>query len=405
MEINVDLHLHGLYSGAVSDRMIPSVIAENAPLKGIDVVGSADILNDRWIKLIKEQLKTENDEIYEHENGTKFVLQTEVEDNQRIHHIILFPSMSKVEEVREEFKKKCKNLDVEGRPKIWMNGEEILDTCSRAGALVGFSHAFTPYFGLYSKYHSYKDCYGNNWKKICFMELGLSADTNMADRIKELHELTFTSNSDAHSPWPNKLGREFNRLKVNDINFKEIEMALKRMNGRKCILNIKFDPREGKYHKTRCTGCLKFHDPVEAMKLKWRCNECGKPIKKGVDYRIFELTNAKENEHPDFRAECRHIIPLSEIIALAYGIKDSWSIKVQEMWKKYADKFGTEINALLNAEINELEKIDKNIAKYIQLFRESKIEFIPGGAGVYGKLLKPGEKYTIEKKQKSLSEF
>ena len=63
--------------------------------------------------------------VLEHENGTKFVLQTEIEDNNRVHHIILFPEFSKVEEVREAFKKNCKNLDTEGRPKIWLNGEQI----------------------------------------------------------------------------------------------------------------------------------------------------------------------------------------------------------------------------------------------------------------------------------------
>ncbi|MBU2633778.1 MAG: TIGR00375 family protein [Nanoarchaeota archaeon] len=406
MECNVDLHMHGLYSMAVSSKMVPRMIAEQAPLKGLHLVGTSDILHGKWIQMIKDQLKKVNEGILEHENGTKFILQTEIEDSNRVHHIILFPSFSKVEEVREKFKNKCKNLDSDGRPKIWMNGEEIAEICVNAGCLIGFAHAFTPYFSLYSKFDSYKKCYGNKWKNISFLELGLSADTNMADRISELHNLTFTTNSDAHSPWPNKLGREFNTLKIKEISFDEIAKALKRENGRKCILNVGFNPLEGKYHKTRCTGCLKFYDPEQSEKLKWRCFECNKPIKKGVDYRIFELSDLEEGNHPDHRPEYKHIIPLSEIIGLALDIKNTWSVKVQGVWKKFIDAFGNEINVLLEADTKELAKIDEKIAKYVDFFRNNKIKYIPGGAGVYGKLLKPGEEIkTVVKKQRSLGDY
>ncbi|MDP2940562.1 MAG: TIGR00375 family protein [Candidatus Omnitrophota bacterium] len=408
IECNVDLHMHGLYSGAVSKSMIPKVIAEQAPLKGLDIVGSSDILNNKWVKLIKEQLKMIDGGLLEADNKTKFILQTEVEDQNRVHHIILFPNFSKVEEIREKLKNKCKDLDVDGRPKIWMGGEELAEICIESDCLIGFAHAFTPYFGLFSKFNSYKECYGSKWNKIHFLELGLSADTNMADRISELHNLTFTSNSDAHSPWPNKLGREFNTFKVKEITFEEIAKALKREAGRKSVLNVGFNPLEGKYHKTRCIGCLTFFDPHEAKKLNWRCNNCSKPIKKGVDFRIEELSDLPFGNHPEHRPEYKHIIPLSEIIALALGINNAWSVKVQTIWKEFIDKFGNEIDILLNVDINNLANINKEIARYVQFFREEKIEYVPGGAGVYGKLLRPGEQPEIEKskiKQKSLSDF
>lgn len=406
IECNSDFHIHGLYSQAVSKDMIPNKIAEQAPLKGLDLVATGDILNPKWLKLIKEQLKPFNASILQHENGTKFILQAEINDMNRVHHIILFPSISKVEEIREAFKSKSRDMDIDGRPTIRMNGEEIADLCTKADCMIGFSHAFTPYFGIFSKYNSYKQCYGSHWNKIYFMELGLSADTNMADKISELHNLTFTSNSDSHSPWPNKMGREFNRLQLKEINFEEVKKAFKRENGRGCILNIKFNPLEGKYHKTRCTGCLIFYEPADAIRLKWRCPNCNKPIKKGVDYRIHELADLPENVHPDYRPKCIHIIPLSEIIALALNISNAWSNRVQTAWKEFINEFGNEINVLLNVPLEELSRINKTVSEYVGLFRENKIQYVPGGAGVYGKLLKPGAKINeVKKEQKSLDDF
>ncbi|MCK5548643.1 MAG: phosphotransferase, partial [Thermoplasmata archaeon] len=343
-----------------------------------------------------------------HENGTNFILQTEIEDNRRVHHMILFPDFSKVGEIREAFRGKCKDLDTDGRPKIWMSAEEIAEICIEAGCLIGFCHAFTPYFGLLALFDSYKDCYGSQWRNVLFLELGLSADTDMADRISELHGLTFLSNSDAHSPWPNKMGREFNKLRIREMGFSEVAKALRRENGRGCVLNAGFNPLEGKYHKTRCRGCLAFFGPENASRLGWRCPDCGKSIKKGVDYRIDELADMEPGKHPPHRPRYVHTIPLSEIISLTLNVQSAYSQKVQSLWRKFVDRFGSEIDVLLKEEITELAKVDGKVAEYIRHFRDDEIGYVPGGAGVYGKLLPPGKRAeirTYKGRQRNLVDF
>ncbi|MCK4634498.1 MAG: TIGR00375 family protein [Candidatus Aenigmarchaeota archaeon] len=408
VEVNADLHLHGLYSGGVSKNMIPRVIGEQAPLKGLGLVGTGDILNGRWLELVKRDLKSGTEGILEHPNGTKFILQTEVEDNKRVHHIILVPSFSKVEELIEKFKRHVLNLDTDGRPRVHLNGEEIAEICIESGCLIGPAHAFTPWTALFKEYNSLKECYGKYDKRIYFLELGLSADTDMADRIKDLHRLTFLSNSDAHSPWPNKMGREFNRLRVKEISFKEIEKSLKRENGRKVILNTGLNPKEGKYHKTRCISCLLFFEPEDAGRYNWKCPNCGKPIKKGVDNRINELADLEEGKHPEHRPSYVHTIPLSEIISLSLGVKNVYSIKVQAKWEEFVKEFGNEIKILLETDFKELQKADAKVAEMIKAFRENRIQYIPGGGGVYGKILPPGKKPKIEYykfRQKCLSDY
>jgi len=148
------------------------------------------------------------------------------------------------------------------------------------------------------------------------------------------------------------------------------------------------------------------------MQLKWRCPVCKKTIKKGVDFRIYELSHGAETLHPEHRAKTVHIIPLSEIIAVALGIKQSWSLKVQEQWKLFASKFGNEITALIDTPVEKLAEVDRKTAELVRAFRKGEFNYIPGGAGVYGIPVPPGKKAETKyyeqsqrAEQKSLGDF
>ena len=91
--------------------------------------------------------------------------------------------------------------------------------------------------------------------KIPAIELGLSSDTFLADKISELETKSFLTNSDAHS-LP-KIAREYNRIQVEGISFKDFLKALKREDGRKILANYGMDPKLGKYHRTYCETCDK----------------------------------------------------------------------------------------------------------------------------------------------------
>ncbi|HIE41229.1 MAG TPA: phosphotransferase [Candidatus Aenigmarchaeota archaeon] len=316
LEINADLHIHSKYARAVSQKMEISILAKQAKLKGVDLLATGDCLHIKWLKHLRENLYGEG--IFEC-NGMNFILQTEVQDKNRVHHVILLPSFSKLLELREKFLKFSRNIDSDGRPWLNLNGEEIAEKVLECNCLIGPAHAFTPYFGIYAHFNSLKACYGPYTKKLAFLELGLSADSYLADKISELHKLTFLSNSDSHSPFPLRLAREFNRMKIRDLSFEELKKAFFQENGRKVILNAGFYPEHGKYHLTRCKNCLTFYKLEDAKKLNWKCATCGGVIKKGVRDRIEEIADNKENPN---RARYIHIYPLTEIIATAYGIKN-----------------------------------------------------------------------------------
>ena len=410
MIINSDLHIHSHYSAATSPRMDLPTLAAEASRKGIQLLGTGDCLHPKWLKGIRE-LEEKKGIFYFKRNGegkdknTTFVLTVEVEDMKRVHHLLILPSISKTEELYESFRKYSPDIDSNGRPSLRLSGEEIAEHAKDAEALIGPCHAFTPWTALYAYHDSLRECYGDMAGYVSFVELGLSADSSYADRIKELHELTFLTNSDAHSPYPIRLAREFNRFHVQDISFEELKAAIERKRDRKPVLNVGVPPKEGKYNESACIRCYKHYSLRDAIVRKWRC-ECGGMIKKGVRDRVNELADC-DGTHPAHRPPYLHLIPLAEIIGLAVH-KSASSKAVNEIWESLLAEFGTEVNVLVDASIGDLQAVnfnlDASVLEAIKAFREGKIRVIPGGGGKYGIIeLKPegseeGEEKEVEEK-------
>ncbi|MDI6884479.1 MAG: endonuclease Q family protein, partial [Hadesarchaea archaeon] len=318
-----DLHIHSKYSGATSTRMVLDTIAQQARLKGLAFVGTGDVFHPRWFESIKAELEEVAEGTFEHPRyHTKFILTVEVEDKHRVHHLILLPSLTTVESMREELAKHSSDIDADGRARVELDAPEIVDITLRHGCLIGPAHAFTPWTSMYKEFDSMQACYGDRAGDVKFLELGLSADTSMADRIAELWDVTFLSCSDAHSPWPDKLGREFNCFGLVEPTYAEIIKAIKRENGRRISLNVGFDPRLGKYHITACSRCFKQFTFEKAKSIRWRCDGCGGWVKKGVWDRVNELADYPEPKHPPHRPNYLRIAPLAEVIALALGHED-----------------------------------------------------------------------------------
>ncbi|MBD3389016.1 MAG: TIGR00375 family protein [Candidatus Altiarchaeales archaeon] len=406
LEANVDFHIHGKYSGGTSKDMTVPLIAEQAPLKGLDVVATSDALHPMWRKHLREHLIDEEGLYTTRHSKTRFIVQAEVEDVKRVHHVILLPSLSAADSLAEALKPHSPNLRSDGRPNVRLNGEELADHVEDVNGLIGPSHAFTPWTAVYKEYDSLKECYGDNLKRVRFLELGLSADTYAADRIEELQDLTYMTNSDCHSPWPHRLGREFNRVEVKELTFEEMRKAISRDHGRKFTLNVGLKPLEGKYHVTACSRCYLKFKWEEAMKLKRRCPECRGIIKKGVAERIDELATWEEPRHPTHRPHYIHILPLAEVIALATRTRTITSKKVKERWDALVGKFKTEINVLVDEDIEEIIREDREVGAIIKMFREGRMKYVAGGGGMYGHPTLDGERDRYYKGgQKTLSDY
>jgi uncharacterized protein (TIGR00375 family) len=390
MKVNADLHIHSKYSGGTSKNMSIALLSKEAKKKGIQLLATGDCLHSKWMKEIKEMEGI--DEGTFELNGTRFVLNVEVEDNRRVHHLLFFPSFSAAEEYRDKIMPCSPNIDSDGRPNVALGGEQIAQLAKDVDALIGPSHAFTPWTAIYAYHDSINSCYGDLESYISFVELGLSADTDYADRIAELERLTFLTNSDAHSPYPIRLAREFNRFEMNDVTYSELRKALLREGRRRPVLNVGLPPQEGKYNESACIKCFTHYTLREALMHKWKCTKCGGRVKKGVRDRINEIATYDSPKHPVHRPEYLHLIPLAEIITKAIGQSSPHTKTVFKIWNELITTFGDEVKVLVDANIEELEEVsEEHITNAIKAFRDGRVILHPGGGGQYGQVELPDD--------------
>ena len=250
------------------------------------------------------------------------------------------------------------------------------------------AHIWTPHFGLLgsiSGFDSVKDCFKEYEKNIHALETGLSSDPEMNWRLSKLDKYTLISNSDAHSFWPWRLGRECNVLEIkekNEISYKSIIESIKNKKG--FLETIEVDPNYGKYHLDGHRNCEVCLTPEESLKNKKKCPKCGKDLTLGVLYRVEQLADRELGYKPKTAVPFRRLIPLHEIISAVIGL----GVSSQKAWIEYnklIKEFGNEMNILISVEDQKLRSVcSENLAEAIINNRNEKLKIIPGYDGVYG---------------------
>ena len=379
MDVHADLHIHSCFSMATSPKMLPREIVSRCVIKGIQVIGSGDALHPEWVKMWEKELAS--DDYGSHADHVPVVIPTaEVEDGARVHHVIIMEEFSQFSELRFRLSayEGGHHCEHSGRPQIQASAEMIASEVHACGGIIGPAHAFTPWTGLYGRYDSVHDAYGD--EAIDFLELGLSADTSYASGISELAHIPFITNSDAHSTGYTKLGREFTSLSVSSLDVHEICKAL--VNG-SIVRNAGFFPEEGKYSKTACISCYAQFSLEEAIEHNWKCPYDKKRLKKGVADRARELSCDKTKQASK-RPPYLHIIPLGEIIQRVYGASSPETKKCRELYAQCIADLGDEISILTTIPNEELMAYHPEIGSAIIAFRERRILLHPGGGGKYG---------------------
>ncbi|MDT8357854.1 MAG: endonuclease Q family protein [Methanomicrobiaceae archaeon] len=371
MQVNADLHIHSCFSIATSRQMRPAALIEGCLRKGIDLLGSGDGLHPGWRKMWVEA---------EGAAEVQIIPTAEVEGAGRIHHLIIMEHFADFEELARVLDPYSTNISSAGRPFVSLDGGRLAAKVHDLGGLIGPAHAFTPWTGMYGRVECARACYGE--EHFDFLELGLSADTGYGDAIPELKGIPFLSSSDAHSPFPGSLGREFTRLDLGGRSGRDV---LESVCSGRIVMNAGFFPEQGKYNRTACTRCFARYLIPEAVSHGWTCPSCGGRIKKGVFDRARELALGEPSPRPPY---C-HIIPLIEIVRLVAGTRSPRSARCQRRYEALIASLGPEIQILIDRPLDAIARIDHDLSEAIGAFRKGEIEISPGGGGQYGSLTLP----------------
>jgi uncharacterized protein (TIGR00375 family) len=394
MRVIADLHIHGRYSRATSkDITIPN-LEKFSKIKGLGLLGTGDFTHPLWLQELKDTLIEDGSGILRTKTGFPFILQTEIssmytQDNRgrRVHNIILAPDLEVVEQINLELAK-LGRLDYDGRPIFKLPCPELVEKMRSISQEIEVipAHAWTPWFSLFgsnSGFNSMEECYLDQTRHIHALETGLSSDPAMNWRLSSLDRYTLLSNSDSHSFWPWRIGRECNIFELGKFTYTDLIKAIRTKEGLK--ETIEFWPHEGKYHYDGHRNCGVVMEPKEAIKNNNICPVCKKQMTIGVLHRVEELADRPEGFTPKDAAGFKNLIPLSELIAGIYNTTP-YSKKVWQEYDALIKVFGDEFNILLNAGEEELKKITtEKIAEAIVKNRTQSIKFLPGYDGVYGK--------------------
>jgi len=428
LRVIADLHIHGKYSRATSEQMSLTEIAKYAKIKGLNLVGTGDFTHPMWLKEIRETLTPEQDtgllKPASGDSPVRFMLQTEVctifdysGDSKKIHHVILTPSLETADQINEHLKR-FGDLASDGRPILDCTAPQLVEEVMAVSEdnMVFPAHAWTPWFsifGAFSGFDAVEDCYQDMTKHIHALETGLSSDPAMNWRLSKLDGYALLSNSDCHSFWPWRIGREANIFDLPDFTYKQITSAIIDNDPERLKSTIETDPAYGKYHWTGHRNCKISLAPSEAIKFGNNCPVCRRKLTKGVEQRIEELADRPFNYKREGAPSFTHLLPLSEIIAAMMGTD---SPAIQAVWKPYnalIERFGNEYSVLIDAPVDAMASVvDPGIAQAIMKVRNGTAKVTPGYDGVYGQLALGIEPFKVKAKapvahvqQRSMSDF
>ncbi|WP_241657114.1 endonuclease Q family protein [Halobacillus salinus] len=355
---------------------LTNIVKEASRTKGLDLVGVIDAQSPAVIKEIKSLLAS--GEAMEQDDGgivyenTLLVLGSEIEIYDAlckgpIHVLCYFPYLKDMEKFSDWLSKKMKNVSLSTQ-RFYGTGLELQEYVNQNKGLFVPAHIFTPFKSMYGKgvKRSLEEVFDP--RMIDAVELGLSADTAMADKILELERYTYLTNSDAHSL--GNLAREYQKVRMEKPSFLELSKVMREEQGRGVLANYGLDPRMGKYHKTVCAYCLQAVSLGEAT-----CPYChSKKIVKGVYDRIEELKSAsKENRA---RPAYIHQVLLSSIPGIG-----------KKTYQRLIDRFGSEMNVVHQASTVELEAfMPAKSLEILNRMRAGRLSVKAGGGGKYGSI-------------------
>ncbi len=405
--IVADLHLHSRYSMATSRALDLTSLSEAGIRKGVQLLSAADFTHPDWRVELGEQLVEDGSGLFRVKGASssapRFVLGTEIScvwrdppvtgRGRRVHLLLFAPDFETVDTLIARLDPHGA-LGSDGRPLLKLSAHDVSeivwDVNERCEIIP--AHMWTPWYGVYgsrSGFESLEAAFGEHAGRINAVETGLSSDPEMNWSVPELESRALVSFSDAHSAA--NVGRELTVFEM-EPSYQGLREAI---TSQSIAETIEFFPENGKYHLDGHRACGVRMLPSESAEVGSECPSCGKKLTLGVLNRVESLSSEPTAGRPDGsglihgpegRPPFRRLVPLRDLVAARLGMGRATKT-VTVIVDNLIDRFGSELNVLIDAESEELQRAtNDDVAAAITAVRRGDIEIEPGYDGVYGKV-------------------
>ncbi len=410
MKFVADVHLHSHYSRATSKNLTLEYLSRFAQLKGIQVVGTGDLVHPGWLNELKEKLEPAEEGFFKLRSPfsqipelevlpsclsqVRFMIAGEISNIykkgdrvRKIHSIVFVPSFQAAERLQSRLER-IGNLRADGRPILGLDARDLLEIVLGVDpqAYLIPAHIWTPWFsalGSKSGFNSIPECFADLSSHIFALETGLSSDPLMNWRLSQLDPYVLVSNSDAHSPA--KLGREAT-VYDTEFSYRGIYAALSDPQNSGLHSTIEFFPEEGKYHFDGHRKCEMRLHPRETVKHNGICPKCGGAVTVGVMARVEELADRPEGQKPKRWKPYFNLIPLIEIISEVLQV-GPLSQQPQNLMEHLLSRLGNELKILKEVPIHDIERCGGALlSEGIKRVRTGQVSLLAGYDGEYGKI-------------------
>lgn len=392
----VDLHVHIGQAGgrpvkitASSHLTLQGIVATARSQKGLDLVGLVDAVTTPVRGALADalsagMLRPLGGGGLVAKDGLVLLLGAEIEVLLRgrpVHFLAFVPGMPELTAMAERMARHVKNPSLSTQRARDLTVSELVAWCEEWGGACLPAHAFTPHRGLYGAMDQLaaEPPFGLGAevaRRLAALELGLSADSTMADRCSELQPFTFLSNSDAHSL--SSMGRECNWMGLRTAEWDEVRRCLQRAEGRAVWANYGLDPVLGKYHRTFCPACgVQATDAPPVL----CCPSCGQSrVIVGVADRLAQVADQPFPRHPLHRPPYRKQVPL----AMLPGVG-------RVTLSRLVAALGPELIIAHQVPIDAIAAVaGEHVATMVNAMRGGALLLDPGGGGRYGRVVGDG---------------
>ena len=211
-EVFADMHIHigrsesnkPIKITAAKSLNFANIAKECVQRKGINIAGIIDCASPYVIEDIEKFLSS--GEAYEIEDGgiiykdsLCIILGSEIETSEinedgktgSAHNLCYFPKLSDIKAFSKEMEKHIKNITLSSQ-RADISAYQLIDIVKKYNGILVPAHAFTPHKSFYGNCTKRLErIFKEKYKDIIAIELGLSSDTFLADKISELENKTF----------------------------------------------------------------------------------------------------------------------------------------------------------------------------------------------------------------------